>query len=276
MVYTGLVSVTFRSLPWQRVLTLTNDAGLTGIEWGGDVHAPPGDLARAQEISRACGQSGITVVCYGSYYRFGECTGAEGAGAPEPPFAAVLDTAVALGAPVIRVWAGTKGSARTARSEREAVVQAARRYADLAAQQHCRIAFEYHGNTLTDTVESALSLIEEINHQNVSLLWQPAVGRATTQRYDELCRVLPQLSHIHCFHWGPAGFVDKRPLAHGADEWRSYLHGLPKERTTWVLLEFLPEIPADHASEGEHQEISVLSREAATLHSFLVRLSPPG
>jgi hypothetical protein len=43
-----------------------------------------------------------------------------------------------------------------------------------------------------------------------------------------------------------------------------------------VLLEFLPEIPADHASEGEHQEISVLSREAATLHSFLVRLSPPG
>ena len=38
----GLVSVTFRALPADEVLRLMLRSGLGCIEWGGDVHVPPG------------------------------------------------------------------------------------------------------------------------------------------------------------------------------------------------------------------------------------------
>ena len=49
----GLLSVTFRSLPYQRIIELAVKAGLDGIEWGGDEHVPPGNLKLAQEIGQA-------------------------------------------------------------------------------------------------------------------------------------------------------------------------------------------------------------------------------
>ncbi len=38
----GLCSVTFRALPPERIVALAAAAGLDVIEWGGDVHVPPG------------------------------------------------------------------------------------------------------------------------------------------------------------------------------------------------------------------------------------------
>ena len=46
---TGLLSVTFRHLPFERIIELAAEAGLDGIEWGGDVHVPPGDLKQAEK-----------------------------------------------------------------------------------------------------------------------------------------------------------------------------------------------------------------------------------
>ncbi len=39
----GLVSVTFRQLSPEEIVRVAREAGLTVIEWGGDVHVPPGD-----------------------------------------------------------------------------------------------------------------------------------------------------------------------------------------------------------------------------------------
>jgi len=67
---------------------------MRAIEWGGDVHVPTGDLAGAREVAARCGDAGIAVEAYGSYFR------ASG------EFGPVLETAVALGAPRVRVRAG--------------------------------------------------------------------------------------------------------------------------------------------------------------------------
>ena len=77
-------------------------AGLDGIEWGGDVHVPHGDLRRAREVRDMTRSEAIRIASYGSYYRVGDR-------APTS-FEKVLDTAVELGAPLIRVWAGKQGS----------------------------------------------------------------------------------------------------------------------------------------------------------------------
>src|SRR3954469_7051647 len=101
---TGLVSVTFRPLSPQHVVELVRQAKLDAIEWGGDIHVPHGDVAAAREVWTMTLDAGLAVAAYGSYYRAGvsETDGL--------PFARVLETAVQLAAPTIRVWAGSKAS----------------------------------------------------------------------------------------------------------------------------------------------------------------------
>ena len=55
---TGLVSISFRGLTVDEIIRHVAEEGLDAIEWGGDVHAPAGniDVARkAGEITRASG-----------------------------------------------------------------------------------------------------------------------------------------------------------------------------------------------------------------------------
>ncbi|MCU0793379.1 MAG: sugar phosphate isomerase/epimerase [Opitutaceae bacterium] len=105
MIHPGLVSITFRKLSPVEIVGLVRKAGLRGIEWGGDVHAPHGDIGRAREVRALTEDAGLKVAAYGSYYRAGwsEANGLS--------FKHVLDSAVELGAPTIRVWPGNKGSA---------------------------------------------------------------------------------------------------------------------------------------------------------------------
>lgn len=97
----GLVSVSFRTLSVKEVLQLCQKARLKAIEWGGDVHVPAGEVEMAKKVLAMSLDSGITVVSYGSYYRLGQSI---------DEFKKNLETAMELEAPVLRVWAGNKGS----------------------------------------------------------------------------------------------------------------------------------------------------------------------
>ena len=44
---TGICSVTFKELSVQEIVGRVREAGLEAIEWAGNVHVPPGDLAVA-------------------------------------------------------------------------------------------------------------------------------------------------------------------------------------------------------------------------------------
>ena len=153
MIRTGLVSVTFRDLAPRRIVDLVNEAGLDAVEWGGDVHVPHGDAARARDVGRMTRDAGLTTAVYGSYYR-------AGAPDPGPDFAAVLETALVLGAPMIRVWAGAIGSERAAARDRAAVVDDTLRIAGIAHRHGIAITFEFHGGTLNDTNGSSRRLIQ--------------------------------------------------------------------------------------------------------------------
>src|SRR5699024_11930088 len=52
MLRPGICSVTYRDLPPEEIVPLTAEAGLEGIEWGGDVHVAPGvpDLAEHTRV----------------------------------------------------------------------------------------------------------------------------------------------------------------------------------------------------------------------------------
>lgn len=251
MLRPGLVSVTFRALAPEAVIEHCVRAGLGGIEWGGDVHVPHGDVARARGVARWCADAGVAISAYGSYYRAGA---SEAAGLT---FHAVLDTALALGAPVIRVWAGTCGSAGASALHRQAVVEDCRRICAMAHTAQRAIAFEFHDGTLADTAEAARTLLEAVSHPACSTYWQPPHGMPAAEAAEGLRLLRPWLSNLHVFHWWPDA-RHRLPLAGGMERWRTFLAVLAGDaRKHWASLEFLP-----------NDDPALLPREAACLRQL--------
>lgn len=254
MLLPGLVSISFRNLTVSEIIELCRINDLIAIEWGGDVHVPHGDVEIATKTGEATRAAGLTVAAYGSYYR---CD----AEADQPDFDAVLASARALGAPVIRVWAGTTGSVVTSTAKREAITADLRRIGELAATQKIEIGIEYHANTLTDDPDSALVLIQAIDHPNVKLYWQSSNGKSADYSLAVLQKLLPYVSHLHAFHWEFSGdSFDRRPLCEGAPDWQRYLsvEATSPRPDRAIMLEFV----RDDSTEQ-------LAKDAETLHEFL-------
>lgn len=215
MIRPGLVSITFRELAPLALVHLAAEAQLEGIEWGGDVHVPHGEEATAREVARMTSDHGLEVAAYGSYYR------AAASEAQGLSFGAVLSSAKALGAPVVRVWAGTKGSLEVSPGEREAVVADLRRITEIASREGVAIALEYHRNTLTDTPQSTRDLLEACACPGLETYWQPRVGVEPAETARDIGMLLPWLSHLHVYHWWPE--TQRLPLREGLQAWGLYL-----------------------------------------------------
>ena len=225
----GLVSVTFRQLSPREIVDLVVLSKLEYIEWGGDVHVPPTNLKNAAEVRRITTDAGLIVACYGSYYRAG--------GIDRASFENVLETTVELGAPLVRVWAGGKGSIASSPDERSNVADDLRRLCDLAASAGVRVATEYHGGTLTDSLQSAVELFEAVNHPQLMTLWQPNGTYDVAARLDEIESLSRSIANVHCFYWTDTA---RQPLAEGKRGWTEYLAALKNlNRRIAVLLEFV-------------------------------------
>ncbi len=233
MLRSGLVSVTFRDLSPAEIISLSLDCRLEGIEWGGDVHAPHGNIRTAESVRAMCADAGISIPCYGSYFRAGWNDAAN----PSPT--AVIESALALGAPLIRIWAGRQGSAKCPGDARIEVEQAIADFTAEAARHDLRVAFEFHSNTLTDTLESTRQLIEAIDSPNLLTLWQPPLGSTRQDNLLAIQSLGDKLANAHAFAWerGESGTV-RLPLADHAEDWTAYLHAL-NTADRWILLEFV-------------------------------------
>ncbi|MBO9605687.1 MAG: sugar phosphate isomerase/epimerase [Paenibacillaceae bacterium] len=241
MIRTGLLSVTFRKKTPEEIIRLVQQAGLDGIEWGGDVHVPHNDAKRAAEVGKWTKEAGLALTSFGSYYYTG---GKTRGNSDNPRFENVLETAIALGVPAIRVWAGDRPSEEADEQWRRTVADDTRRIADLAAQAGITIDFEYHNHTLTDTPASAEQLLREIDHTNVRSNWQAPLEMDAAQRLDSLRGMLPWLANVHVFHWTPSLTEQRKlvqhPLAEGKEEWIAFLRTINQAgRSPFAMLEFV-------------------------------------
>jgi 3-dehydroshikimate dehydratase len=234
----GMCSVTLRQLGADHVLDVAAKAGLACVEWGADRHVPPGDRRAATEVRRRGDDRGVDVASYGSYFR---------AGADDPAdFDAVLATAVALGAPRVRIWAGGTGSADATAEHRRAVVAGARAAAARAADAGVQVAFEFHGGTLTDSAGSTLDLLDAV--EGAGTYWQPPVGMGDEQALAGLEAVLDRVAAVHVFSWWPQR--ERLPLPAREALWRGAFD-LLRGRDLDCLLEFVPgDDPAAVATEA--------------------------
>jgi sugar phosphate isomerase/epimerase len=234
MILPGLVSVTFRQLDPGEIIALAREAGLRGIMWGCDVHVKAGQPALAREIGRMTLDAGLEIEGLGSYYR-------AGSDQSDTSFERELENALAVGAPRIRVWAGVKGSGVATARDRDAVAEDLRRCDELARAAGVQVALEFHGDTLTDTAESAAALFRELSGTGVRLYWQPPNGLAKAEALAGLRLVLPWVDNVHVFHWlMQDGHQIRRPLSEGTPVWLDYLRVLEEAgRPRWAMLEFV-------------------------------------
>ena len=247
----GIVSVTYRPMTPEQLVGAASHAGLSCIEWGGDVHVPHGDTDTAETVGALTRKAGLSVISYGTYYRAG--TYGENFSSV---FTDLLHTADALGTQNLRLWAGSKNSEDVTAEERKALTEELRLCAALASRWGKTISFEFHGGTLTNTAASAKQLIEDIGEHNVSLYWQPNQFRSPKDNCDALTLVLPYVSNVHVFAWEER---QRLPLAAHTDRWQDYLSILASTgRDHGLLLEFVPQ-----------DDPTLLRGEAETLLSLL-------
>lgn len=205
----GLTSVTFRKLSCEKIIAIAAENRLDGIEWGGDVHIVPGNLERAEQVGGLTREAGLKVFSYGSYFNLCE---------DREDFKKVCETACALKAPIIRVWAGSKGSAETSQDEKNKLAENFAAVCAVAEEYSLKVATEFHKNTYTDTAGSCRSLLEAAGAENAATYWQPV--RKASEEMEDLEIILPYITNVHVFHWNLKG--KRYPLKKGKGVWSEY------------------------------------------------------
>ncbi|GEM03074.1 xylose isomerase [Halolactibacillus miurensis] len=245
----GLCSITFRQHTPKDIIVLAKDQQLQAIEWGGDIHVPPGNLTRAKEIGDLTRAHGLRVSSYGSYYHAGT----------EEDFDAVLETALALETSHIRIWAGRMDKSKTPKTYSEEtfqhIVQDIIRCAIEAKKHAITLHLEYHAFTYTDSGQAALKLIQAVNQPNVKLYWQPLGSFTKEQQVLDLNMLQSYISHIHVFQWDET--FNRYPLDTGESTWLDYIRVLEQSQSHLYLMEFV-----------KNDNINQFNQDVQTLHHW--------
>lgn len=269
MIRPGLCSITFHTLPVGDALALAGAADLEGIEWASKSHVPVGDLPNAERVKTETIEAGLTVTSYGTYYRIGS----------GEDFSPLLETALALGAPLIRVWAGERDYAKSSPEDIGHIVDETLRLADLCINADLKIGFEHHDGTLTSRNAGATAFASLVEHPAVRFYWQPLKGFSPEYCLAGLEALKSRLAHVHVFHWTfgspEANTLDPEKceptaetlfmhlLEEGRDLWEGYLRPLANDPTEhWALLEF-----------AKDNSLENFRKDAATLRAIIERVT---
>ena len=227
---TGLCSVSFRKLTVEEIIEAVKAAGLDGVEWGGDVHVPHGDVETAKRVAKLMEDAGLETLSYGTYYYPGDHAVKD--------FQGVIDCALALGTKIIRVWAGSKTLPEVTAEYRAKIIADTQAICDMAKPYGLTVAYEYHGWTLTETLESALLAYKEVNKENMKMYWQPSIFHSLEENMEALKAMLPYCCNVHMFHWDAE--YTRYALEDGADTVKAYLDLVnTNPQVGGVMLEFI-------------------------------------
>src|SRR5690606_16413542 len=217
-------------------------------EWGGDVHVPAGDPERAVQVAQATTDAGLAVCSYGSYFR----AGADEALTP------ILDSAEALGAGRVRIWAGRVDSADATPQQYAEVVARLRDAVAEASDRGIALALEYHRGTVADNPDAVLRLLADVASSALSTYWQPSVGAADAVALAEFDALAAQTSAVHVFSWWPR--TERLRLHERGALWQALFTAASAASSPSrdALLEFVPD-----------DDPALLAAEAATLRGWL-------
>lgn len=221
----GLTSVTFRKLSFDEVISLAYISECEVIEWGGDIHVT--NINEAKEAYKKCAEVGIRINSYGSYYRLLD--------SDIKDFKALCEITKTLGAKIIRVWLGSKGSKITTKGELEKLTNEAHIISATAREYGLTVASEFHNGTYNDTAKSAMQFLENAACRNLKTYWQPQfLGKDK----ENLKTMINETVVIHLFNWNSLGV--RYSLKSGETKIRQFLDILKENDYKGdIILEFV-------------------------------------
>ena len=242
----GLCSVSFRDKSPREILEAAKNACLDCVEWGSDVHARCDDTVNLEQIAAMQKDIGIYCSSYGTYYRIG----ADKPGAILP----YIHAAKVLGTDILRVWCGNKKPQDYTSDELERIFEDCRALVKIAEENQIIICLECHNDTLTETVDSALALMQAIDSPYFRMYWQPIYFNTPEISMEYARRIESYTYYLHVYNWDHD--LNRYPLIHSLKTWKNYRKCFSGERT--LLLEFMP----DDRIESLQAEAETLKRVA--------------
>jgi sugar phosphate isomerase/epimerase len=207
----GITSITFRNKSVDEIIEFAQKAKIDGIEWGSDVHVLPTNTKSASIVAKKTSDAGLQIFSYGTYYKLGQ----------NQDFDSYLATAIALKTSRMRIWAGVQSSKTISNEERNALINECIIIAQKAKKANIELCFEYHRGTLTDTKESSLQLMQQVNQSNVFLYWQPNPDITEEEQYNEINLLHKYLKTIHFFNWSKGNI--RHLMKDGKNIWQKYI-----------------------------------------------------
>ncbi len=212
----GLVSISFRNKNVDEIIALCVSAGLKYIEWGSDVHCPPGNIELANEIYNKTQKAGLTTYCYGTYFRAGITDVSE--------FENYCITADILRAETIRVWAFNKKYSECTPEEISKIENDIDIIFKTAKKYGLHINFEYHRGSLTENIVGAKLLFDNLPKDILKIHWQPNPEISVSENLKEL-EMLPDVDIVHVFAWTfENGNNVRHPLFNHHSTWQEYIN----------------------------------------------------
>lgn len=225
MLIPGIVSVTFKTLSIQEVISLAVANELKAIEWSENHHIELNNTAQAALVGQLTCDNGLQVASYGSYFKLGKSS----------DIIPHLENAKAMKAPYMRIWAYDKPSFEVSIKEYNAIVAEAKDVSNIAQDYGIPLTLEWHRNTLTDTNESGVKLLRDVDSPYFKTFWQPTMALSVEQRVEGIKLVEPYLTNLHVYYWSKDG---REELKDGKDYWQQYLKAVD-DKNHYALLEFV-------------------------------------
>lgn len=227
---TGLCSVTYRHLNVDEIIEFALKSKLNRIEWGSDIHVPSGEFELAKEVCKKMKEANLVSTSYGSYYKLGENE------EYYAMFSSLVETAIRLEAPRIRIWAGSTASSKISPFRREEMIDELKEICEIADKQNLSVALEFHRNSLNDNAESCIEILQKVDCPNLSTYWQITPTLKHESRIEELIAIKKYLSCVHVYYWGENNI--RHSLKNDDNMWQDYVNALSDIEVDF-LLEFV-------------------------------------
>lgn len=182
----GLCSVTFRKKSAAKVVEIAKKAGISYIEWVGDIHVTNTEEARI--VKSICDNEDIKICSYGSYYRVGCCDNSK--------WEEICLIATAMGASSVRVWLGEKNSEETTQTEYNRILDDLKCICSVAQRYNLLVCPECHDNTYNNNTDAFLKIENELKADNFKTYFQSRYFRFDYD-IDRIERTFDFIENVH-------------------------------------------------------------------------------
>jgi len=206
------------------VIDLVCENGLEILEWN-EVHIPAGNIKEAERVRRRAGEKGLRTISYAA--KFSVLTEAA------ESFSRVLKTADALGTDMVCLNTGLALSSIDAQEASRQLVQRVQELSDMAKKAGMKLCFFYRCDAFFDDYLRVVSLMEEINRDNVFLNWQPKLTSSLIFNIFELKMLLRFVQHVYIYYKDSAS--RNSLIIEGRDEWQQYMKVLKEKEERAIM-----------------------------------------